>query len=167
MRIILLSTFWTVTLDIFAWLLIHMAVVLFMIRLPQERFNPDGRLFRVRPWEKRGNIYNKVFRIKRWKSMLPDGAKWMKGRGFPKKILASRDRHYLESFLVETCRAELTHWIIIFFSPFFFLWNKTVVGWIMIFYALAENIPLIMAQRYNRSRLAVLCRKTSLGNEVK
>lgn len=160
MRIIHLATFWTVALDIFSWLLIHMAVVLFMIRLPRERFNPQGRLFRVRSWEERGRIYERVFRIKRWKPVLPDGAKLMKGRGFPKKELASRDRGYLETFFVETCRAELTHWIIIFCAPFFFLWNKPVVGWIMILYALAENVPLIMAQRYNRSRLAVLCRKT-------
>jgi glycosyl-4,4'-diaponeurosporenoate acyltransferase len=162
-----MPTFWTVALDIFAWFVIHMSVVLFMIRLPRDRFNPNGRLFRVKSWEKGGRVYDKLFRIKHWKSILPDGAKWMKGRGFPKKQLASRDMHYLQSFFVETCRAELTHWIIILFAPFFFLWNKTFVGWIMIFYALAENLPLIMAQRYNRSRLAVLFRKSQLRSKPK
>ena len=44
-------------------------------------------------------------------------------------------------------------WIMVLFAPFFFLWNPLWVGFFMIPYALAENIPLIMAQRYNRYRL--------------
>ena len=98
---------------------------------------------------------------------MPDGAKWMKSRGFPKKKLASRDIQYLETFAVETCRAELTHWAIILCAPFFFLWNKPVVGWIMIVYALAENIPLIVAQRYNRARLDVLCQKKRMRRPIR
>jgi glycosyl-4,4'-diaponeurosporenoate acyltransferase len=98
---------------------------------------------------------------------LPDGAKWMKGRGFPKKELASRDRGYMETFVLETCRAELTHWAIMLFAPFFFLWNKPAVGWIMIVYALVENLPLVMAQRYNRSRLLDLCRKAQVRRHAK
>lgn len=159
MRIILLSTFWTIALDILAWLLIHMAVVMLMVRIPRERFDPGGVLYRVRSWEDRGRTYERIFRIKSWKSLLPDGATWMQGRGFPKRELASRDASYMEAFLIETCRAELTHWTIVLFAPFFFLWNKPLVGWIMIGYALAENLPLIMAQRYNRARLAEVCRK--------
>jgi glycosyl-4,4'-diaponeurosporenoate acyltransferase len=162
MRIIHLPTFWTVALDIVVWFVIHMGVVMVMVRIPQIWFHPDARLYRQRPWERGGRLYEKVFRIKRWKSLLTDGAKWMKDRGFQKKRLASRDVRYLDQFLLETCRAELTHWTTIFFAPFFFLWNKPVVGWIMIFYVLAENVPLIMAQRYNRVRLEVLCRKLRL-----
>ena len=167
MRIIHLTTFWTVALDIFAWFVIHMAVVLFMVRIPREQFHPDTPLYRVRPWERGGRLYTEMFRIKSWKPILPDAAKWMKGRGFPKKNLASRDIHYLEVFAVETCRAELTHWTIILCAPFFFLWNKPGVGWIMIVYALVENIPLIMAQRYNRCRLDFLCRKSRLPRDLK
>ena len=167
MRIIHLSTFWTVLLDIFAWFVIHMAVVLFMIRIPRDRFGPDSFLYRVRSWEIGGRLYEKVFRIKRWKSVLPDGARWMKGRGFPKKELASRSTQYLQAFIRETCRAELTHWLTMVFAPFFFLWNKPFVGWIMIAYALAENVPLIMAQRYNRSRLVYLYRKAIRRRPVK
>jgi len=162
MRVIHLTTFWTVLLDIFAWFVIHMAIVLVMVRVRRGRFNPDAYLYRVRPWEKEGRLYKKVFRIKHWKSILPDGAGWMKDRGFPKKHLASRDMDYLLTFAAETCRAELTHWATIFMAPFFFLWNKPVVGWIMIIYALCENLPLIMAQRYNRCRLVSLSRKYKL-----
>jgi len=167
MRILNMSTPWTIAVDILAWFVIHMGVVLFIVRLPLDRFNPQSRLFKMRSWERKGDIYNRGFRIKRWKSMLPDGAKWLKGRGFPKKELASRDEQYLETFFAETCRAELTHWIIIFFAPLFFLWNKPFVGWIMIGYALIENVPLIMAQRYNRSRLADLCPKIRLRKKSK
>ena len=69
--------------------------------------------------------------------------------------------------ICETCRAELTHWLTMVFAPFFFLWNKPFVGWIMIAYALAENVPLIMAQRYNRSRLVYLYRKAIRRRPVK
>lgn len=71
----------------------------------------------------------------------------------PKKRLHDKNPAYLRAFYRETCRAELTHWATILFAPLFFLWNPFWVGVFMIFYALAENIPLIMAQRYNRNRL--------------
>ena len=167
MRVIHLATFWTVILDILAWFLIHMAIVLVMVRISRDRFNPDGFIYRVRPWEKDGHLYTKVFRIKHWKAILPDGARWMKDRGFPKKQLASRDMRYLATFAAETCRAELTHWTTMLMAPFFFLWNKPAVGWIMIIYALTENLPLIMAQRYNRCRLVLLFRKYQLRGHGK
>ena len=121
MRVIHLATFWTVILDILAWFVIHMAIVLVMVRIPRDRFHPDGFIYRVRPWEKEGRLYTTVFRIKRWKSILPDGARWMKDRGFPKKQLASRKVGYLATFAAETCRAELTHWTTMLMAPFFFL----------------------------------------------
>lgn len=167
MRIIHLTTFWTVILDIFAWFVIHMAIVLVMVRISRDRFHPDGYVCRVRPWEKEGRLYTKVFRIKYWKGILPDGARWMKERGFPKKQLAARETDYLATFAAETCRAELTHWTTLLMAPFFFLWNKPVVGWIMIIYALVENLPLIMAQRYNRCRLERLLRKFQLRGHGK
>ena len=74
-------------------------------------------------------------------------------RGFPKKRLAGKGNAYFLAFARETCRAEATHWVIMLFAPLFFLWNPVGVGFFMILYALAENIPLIMAQRYNRYRL--------------
>ena len=167
MRIIHLSTSWTVFLDIFAWFVIHIAIVMVMVRIPRGHFDPDHYLYRVRPWEKEGRLYGKVFHIKRWKGLLPDGAGWMKDRGFPKKQLAARDTGYLVAFSRETCRAELTHWITVLMAPFFFLWNKPFVGWIMILYALLENLPLIMAQRYNRCRLEKLLGKDQLRGRGK
>ncbi len=160
MRLVHLPTIWTIVLDILAWLIIHLAVVAFMVRLPRSFFNPDGPLYRPRLWERGGRVYERLARIRSWKQHVPDGAEWTRDRGFPKKRLQQSDAGYLRTFLVETCRAELTHWVILFFAPLFFFWNKFWVGWIMIAYALAENVPLIMVQRYNRQRFRrILSRK--------
>jgi glycosyl-4,4'-diaponeurosporenoate acyltransferase len=164
MRIIHLPTFWTILLDILIWFIIHMGVVYGITRVPQGRFTPGAWLYRLRNWEQNGKFYQKYFRIKTWKWRLPDGASWMKDRGFPKKILQKRNNSHLIAFHKETCRAELTHWIIVLFAPLFFFWNPLWVGFFMIFYALAENVPLIMAQRYNRARLKRVIEKR-IGRE--
>jgi glycosyl-4,4'-diaponeurosporenoate acyltransferase len=152
MRLIYLPTFWTIAVDFIAWFIIHIGVVSIMVRIAAKHFDPNHWLYRSRRWEGEGNVYQEIFRIKKWKKHLPDGA-WIVGHlGFPKKQLNSRSAAYFETFFVETCRAELTHLIIILFVPFFFLWNRPGVGLFMIFYALLENIPFIIAQRYNRYR---------------
>jgi glycosyl-4,4'-diaponeurosporenoate acyltransferase len=164
MRLIHLPTFWTVVVDIIAWLVIHMGVVYVMIRIPLKRFDPECPLCRSRKWERDGRMYQDVFKIRKWKKYLPDGAPFLGTKGFPKSKLGSRQRDYFETFLEETCRAEWTHWIIMLFAPLFFLWNTVAVGFIMIFYAAAENIPLVMAQRYNRCRFKRVLGKERSGN---
>lgn len=159
MRLIHLPTFWTVLLDIAIWFVIHMGVVYFAVRIPVRFFIPNAFLFRPRNWERGGILYQKLFKIKRWKERAPDGAGFLKERGFPKKRLGNSSNAYLNAFLIETCRAEMTHWIIMLFAPFFFLWNRFWVGIIMILYAVAENIPLIMIQRYNRARFRKIMEK--------
>ena len=153
MRLIHLSTFWTVVVDCIAWFIIHLGVVYLLIRIRARSFDPGRWLFRRQGWEKDGTLYQKLFRIRRWKHRLPDAAPLLGERGFPKKKLRDKSPAYLSSFLTETCRAELVHWVIILFSPLFFLWNPLWVGFFMILYAVAENLPMIMAQRYNRYRL--------------
>ena len=86
---------------------------------------------------------------------MPDGGGLFKG-GFPKKNLESSDSKYLKTFLYETKRAELTHWLTILPAPIFFLWNIRLAGIIMIVYVLIANIPCILLQRYNRARLSNL-----------
>lgn len=164
MRLIHLSTFWTVVIDIIAWFVIHMGVVHIMVRIPARQFDPASWLCRSRKWERDGRLYHAVFKIKKWKKYLPDGSGLVGDKGFPKKKLGGRTRAYYEAFVVETCRAEWTHWVIMLFAPFFFLWNPFAVGFIMIFYAVAENLPLIMAQRYNRCRFVHLLRRGKSGN---
>lgn len=152
-RIIHLPTFWTILLDIAAWFVIHMGVVLVMVSLPVELFDPRGWAFRPRAWERDGRLYEKVFRVRAWKDMLPDGADLLRWRSFRKKHFDRTTQDYLERFARETCRAESTHFLTMIWAPFFFLWNRPWVGWLMIAYALGENVPLIIAQRYNRIRL--------------
>ena len=162
MRLIYLPTFWTIAIDFIAWFIIHIVVVAIMVRIPTKYFNPNHWLYRGRKWEKDGNVYQEVFKIKKWKQHLPDGARVLGRLGFRKKQLNDTSTGYFEAFLTETCRAELTHWIIIFFAPFFFLWNRPGVGLFMIFYALLENVPFIIAQRYNRYRFRRLLEQNRL-----
>lgn len=153
MRLIDLPRMWTIIIDIIAWFIIHMAVVHIMLRLPNKHFRYSSWLYKERDWEKEGQIYQNIFKIKKWKKHLPDGAEVSKEKGFPKKRLKEKSIENLSKFRRETCRAELTHWVIILFAPFFFLWNPFFVGWIMVLYISIENIPLIMTQRYNRHRI--------------
>lgn len=152
MRLIHLPTFWTIVIDFIAWFIIHIAVVAIMVRISTRYFGPNHWLYKGRGWEREGNAYQEVFKIKKWKKHLPDGAQFLGRLGFQKKQLNGTRPEYFKAFLMETCRAELTHWILILFAPFFFLWNRPGVGLFMIFYTLLENLPFIIAQRYNRYR---------------
>jgi glycosyl-4,4'-diaponeurosporenoate acyltransferase len=162
MRLIYLPTLWTIVIDFVIWFIIHIGVVAIMVRIPAKHFDPNHWLYRSRKWERNGNVYQEVFRIKKWKQHLPDGARVLGRLGFRKKQLNDTSAGYFEAFSIETCRAELTHWIIILFAPFFFLWNLQGVGLFMIFYALLENVPFIIAQRYNRYRFKRLLEQNKL-----
>jgi len=103
-------------------------------------------------WERGGKTYRSALRIKKWKRLLPDGIGVFKG-GFKKKHLENAGAAYLERCILETCRAEFTHWVILVLAPIFFVWNEWWIGLIMVAYGLATNVPCIIAQRYNRMRL--------------
>ncbi len=160
MRLIHLSTFWTILLDFAAWFVIHLGIVFIAVRIPVRQFHPEGFFYRSRSWEKDDGLYQKYFKIKRWKKYAPDGAGFIRDRGFPKKQLRNTGNSYLYAFLLETCRAETAHWMLIGVAPLFFLWNRFWVGLFMVMYALIQNLPLIMIQRYNRGRFRhILCRR--------
>lgn len=152
MRLIYLPSVWTVLLDIVIWYILHMGIVFIVLRIPAHRFHPNGVLFKQRHFEKDGLLYLKNLKIKQWKKYAPDGATFSKKKGFPKKNLKELSIDYFNRFFVETCRAETAHWILIGVAPLFFLWNRFWVGWFMIGYAVVQNLPLIMIQRYNRIR---------------
>jgi len=134
-----------------------MVVSYIMSRQPLTSFNIESWLFRKRDWEKNGKFYEKLFRLKSWKRRLPDGAAIFKN-GFEKKRLKGTNKDYLDSFIRETCRAELTHWIVFLFGPLFLFWNLWWVGIVMIVYATLANIPCVITQRYNRIRLQRIAR---------
>jgi glycosyl-4,4'-diaponeurosporenoate acyltransferase len=147
----------TIAIDIAAWFVIHMGVSFLMARQKLSLFDPDSWLYRSRRWEQNGRVYDKFLRLRSWKHRLPDGAAIFKN-GFTKKHLTATNTDYLEDFARETCRAELTHWIVFLFGPVFLVWNLWWVGIVMILYATGANLPCIITQRYNRIRLQRISR---------
>lgn len=153
-----LSTSWILILDILAWFFFHMSISLCMMRIPDEWFVRKHRLFKIAAWEKNGQLWNDIFHIQKWKSYLPDGSRIIK-TAYNKTNLHGTTLESLEKFIIETKRAELTHWILILPAPIFLVWNPLWAGIVMIIYALGVNIPFILSQRYNRPRLERLCQR--------
>ena len=147
--LIKLPVVWIVILNIIGWLGIQLGLAWAFTRMPVRWFRPGP----ARTWEERGRFYERIFAIKRWKDHLPDAAHWFTG-GFAKGTLNARNPEYLARFACETWRGELCHWLAIGCLPIFLLWNPWWGELINIAYALAANLPCILAQRYNRLRLA-------------
>jgi glycosyl-4,4'-diaponeurosporenoate acyltransferase len=150
--IVHLSGPWAIAVDIAVWLVIHVGAGMSTARMRPDSFNPESWLYRQRTWERCGRTYRSLLKVKKWKRLLPDGAAVFKG-GFRKKHLGSADAAYIQRFILETCRAEFTHWVIFLFALIFFAWNDWWIGLIMVAYGLATNMPCIVTQRYNRIRL--------------
>lgn len=149
---------WLVAVNVIAWALIHLGFAWAGTRLPIGSFDPASWLYRKRSWEREGKFYEDRMHIRRWKDRLPDCGGIFAG-GFSKAELSSKSKDYLRRFLVETCRGELVHWAVMFASLPFFLWNPWWAGLVMVFYAIAANLPCIVAQRYNRIRLSRLLQR--------
>jgi glycosyl-4,4'-diaponeurosporenoate acyltransferase len=145
--------------NILGWPVIQISISYVSLRLPAERFVADNWITAPRGWERGGRVYKDWFRIRKWKQLLPDGAPWL--GGFSKKKLDAREQEYLDQFLVETRRAEVAHWCMLFCFPVFFLWNPPWACCVMCAYAVAANLPCIVAQRYNRMAIARLAHNRS------
>lgn len=138
---------WIILLNVAGWLAIQLGFAWVFTKMPVAWFNPSNAF----AWEHGGRFYEKVTRIKDWKDRLPDAARWF-GGGFAKGSLADKSREYVERFIRETWRGELCHWAAVACAPVFFLWNPWWGDLIIVAYALAANLPCILAQRYNRAR---------------
>lgn len=159
MPLLYLSTFWLIFMDALAWAAIHIGVGYFAARMSDRRFNSQGFLFKERAWEQNGEIYEKLFKVARWKSWLPSGGKFF--GIFSINSFRSAARDYMQKWLVESCRAEFTHWIAMLPALLFFLWNPFNAWIINIIYAIFANMPCIISQRYNRPRVMKLLNKRS------
>lgn len=149
------------------WLIIQMGAGIVAQNLPPGLFRCDRLLYRTRRWERGGEIWQRLFRVRSWKHLLPDGAKVFRN-GFAKRHLKATDSAFLETFILESRRAEFTHWIVLPFTILFFLFNPPAGRWIVTMYALAANLPCIIAQRFNRPRIQrVLERRTGAPSTVK
>ena len=149
------SILWLLFINILAWFFIHMGIALLTVRIPDEWLAKRERIFRPRAWEKEGEFWQTHFRIRSWKKFLPDGSLFIPS-SYDQTHLQGTKEENLEKFIIETIRAELTHWLMIPPAFLFFLWNPPWAAYIMIVYALILNGPLIMTQRYNRPRLQKL-----------
>jgi glycosyl-4,4'-diaponeurosporenoate acyltransferase len=141
----------TIALNVGGWLVIQLGLAWAFTKMPVEYFNPGP----PHTWEHGGRFYERVFSIKRWKDYLPDAARWFSG-GFAKGEVTGKGATYWQRFVRETWRGELCHWCAIACAPVFFLWNPWWGDVIIVAYAVAANLPCILAQRYNRCRLARL-----------
>ena len=137
--------------NILGWPMLHIVIGKIAIRLPRSFFSSDGRVCASRAWERNGDFYRRWFAIRRWKKLLPDGAPWL--GGVAKRRLTARNPSSIAAFIVETRRAELAHWCTLCCFPLFLLWNPPWAGCVMFVYAVAANLPCIVAQRYNRLKL--------------
>lgn len=142
-----LPVVWIVVLNCAGWPLVQLGLAWAFTRMPEAWFRRAPHAFPGELW-----VLRHVFHVKCWKDRLPDAASWF-GGGFAKRSLQSRDLEYLRRFVAETWRGELCHWCAIAFVPVFFLWNPPWADAVILAYALAANLPCILAQRYNRIRL--------------
>ena len=149
---------WVILLNAGAWLVIQLGGAIFSSLVPLARFNPRGKLFRARAWEQDGRVYDRILRVHAWKRALPDGAAVFRS-GFRKRRMTGRSSGYCAQFVLETCRAELSHWLALALLPLFFIWNPWQIALLMIPYAISTNAPCIVAQRYNRPRLSALANR--------
>ena len=134
------------------WYLYQSTAARICLELPDRFFSPERPFFRSKGWEDGGKTYQRVFRVHTWKKFLPDSGSLMKG-SYKKKTLDSFSKKSMERFLMESCRAEMTHWLAILPFWTFGLFAPPRVILYMLGYALAVNVPCIIAQRYNRPRI--------------
>jgi glycosyl-4,4'-diaponeurosporenoate acyltransferase len=157
-RIAHLARGWTFVLDVAVWAAWSTLAGYLAHVLPATRLDHDTALFRLRRSELDRRLYERRLHVKAWKDRLPEAGALF-GGGFSKRHLVRRGRDHLERFVIETRRAELTHWLVMAAAPLFFLWNPWWAGLVMIVYALVANVPCIAIQRYNRARLLRILRR--------
>ncbi len=142
-----LSVLWVTLLNVTLITFIHLSFAALLTYWPSANIKWTSRKWKV--FAQEIWLYENFFQIRRWKKKLPDGGAWFRG-GFHKKKLTSRDPRYLEEFIRETCKGELTHLAVLACTPVFFLWNPPWASAILVVYMLIANVPCILTQRYNR-----------------
>lgn len=153
MRFIYLSDPVTILLCFVLWPVLQIGAALLCLVLPDSVFSSDNFLFRDYSFENGGAIYQSLFRVRSWKNHLPDGGKVWDKNALSKTRLDSLEADHLQIFLIESSRAELTHWLAILPFWVFAFFTPPIVPWIMLVYALIANLPCIIAQRFNRPRV--------------
>lgn len=152
MQVIFLPPLTSILVCFIVWPILQVTAALICTHLPDRFFDYTAFFYRTHHWEKDGENYQKWFRVRCWKKHLPDGGSLVKG-GFEKKKLVSFSKNNLDKYLLESCRAEMIHWLSILPFWVFGFFTPNVVIFYMLLYALVINMPCIIAQRYNRPRI--------------
>jgi glycosyl-4,4'-diaponeurosporenoate acyltransferase len=145
-----------VALNAGGWLTVQVGLAILFTRLPGEWFE-GGRVFSAEE-----GFYERVCFVRLWKDYLPDGAKWVGGAVTIGTLRLKRNDHW-RLFLQETRRGELCHWVAMGFAPVFFLWNPLWGDFVIVAYAIAANLPCVLAQRFNRGRIVRLRRNSTIN----
>ncbi len=90
--------------------------------------------------------------IRLWKRWIPDGGPALPG-GVAKASLVRRDPAALQRLVAETRRAELVHWLLWPAGALTALWLPPAAVLLNLVFASCFNIPFLLLQRHNRSRL--------------
>ncbi len=144
--------------NLLVFILFSVILTLLAEKMPHGLYNYKKWLYRERKWEDGGRLYERVFFVKKWKAHLPDIGDFLKWR-FSKKHLVDVRTDYIRRFLTESCKAELTHWMIILSSFLFIFWGGLVTFSRILLLAMVLNGPYIIIQRYNRPRLVRLLKR--------
>jgi glycosyl-4,4'-diaponeurosporenoate acyltransferase len=137
------------------WPVLQIGAAVVCHKLPERFLSYSSSFYRSHGWEKGGEIYRRIFRVHKWKRLLPDSADFIKG-SYRKKSLDGITKESLKKHLLESCRAEMTHWLAIPFFWVFGLFSPPRVILYMLIYAIAVNLPCIITLRYNRPRIVKL-----------
>lgn len=136
-----------ITLMIFSIIITYLSNI-----TPTGIYSRTNWLFRERKWEKNGEVYQQWVKVRHWKKFLPELGDFVKSV-FPKKQIKDFSKDYLELYLMECCKSEMTHWCIILSSLLFSLWNELPDAIVIFVIAIILNMPYIIIQRYNRPRI--------------
>lgn len=120
--------------------------------LPKRLFFYDRPPFRTLRAEKDGRAYE-ALRIRKWKDILPDMSRIFPRLMPPKKITPDDNEDTMKVKILETCVAELIHFLLGVFG-FGCLWIWPGIGGLLMSLLFAVgNLPFFIVQRYNRPRM--------------
>lgn len=142
----------------FIFLLFSSVITFFSEKLPDHIYCYNSWLFKEHKWEKKGQLYRNLLKVRVWKAFLPELSDYVKGV-FPKKSLKEHNKEYLSKYIMESCKSEFTHWVIIASALIFRLWTERQVSFGIFIIAIVLNLPYIIIQRYNRPRVIQVMEK--------
>lgn len=140
-----------IVLDACAWCAVQVGAGYIAHRVPDSFLSADVAILHVNPAE---SALYELLRVRDWKERLPEAGGIF--GGLDKRRLPGTSSHALAEYASETRRAELAHWLAIAPLPLFVALNPPALAVGMAVYAVAVNVPCIIALRYNRARIARL-----------